>query len=200
MRKERMVILVLLVIIIILTGININLILRNNLIIKNNKQIIKEMTESEYDNQIAELNKSHTDYAEYVQRCKTTIATAITDMGVQTSSNDTVDTMANNIKNISSGGLKIKKCWLPEPWNPYACLLIDTSEYNTLYFYGHSNTGYGYSSSTRVYTDETLATLIYTGVPGDNTLDISSYDSIVIMFCDWSSPTLEYVLKDMQLT
>lgn len=100
MKNKR--IAVLLIINVILVGIICNL-LKGKVNIIKEKQLIKEMTETEYDSQITELNKSHTNYAEYIETCKETIANAITDMGIETESTDTIDTMANNIRNIKSG-------------------------------------------------------------------------------------------------
>lgn len=64
------------------------------------KQVVKEMTEGEYESKITELNTSHEDYMNYIQTCKTEIATAITNEGVETSNEETLETMAENISKI----------------------------------------------------------------------------------------------------
>ena len=95
---------ILIVIIIILIGININFILQKNLIVKNNKQTIKEMNEStqvtDLNNQINALNTEHTEYMNYIETCKTQIATALTTEGVTTSNKATLETMAENISKV----------------------------------------------------------------------------------------------------
>ena len=84
---------------IILIGIILNLVTKNNNILKE-KQIIKEMTETEYDNSITALNKSHEEYAKNVQEYKAKIAEAITNQGVSTSVDATAELMAENIEKI----------------------------------------------------------------------------------------------------
>lgn len=106
MKNKRLIFVLLLILNIILIGINYNVIDKNFIIIKESK-VIKEMTETEYDSQISELNKSHTNYADYVQTCKTAIASAITDMGIETSEEASVDTMVNNIRSISGDSNEI---------------------------------------------------------------------------------------------
>ena len=70
------------------------------------KKVIKEMTTSTLEEnlnaQITQLNKSHTDYANSIEESKKKIASAITEKGVDTSSDVTLDTMADNIRNIST--------------------------------------------------------------------------------------------------
>ena len=101
--KNKRITILLIITNIILVGIICSLISKNGNIIKE-KQIIKEMNEStqvtELNNQINALNTEHTDYSNYIQTCKTKIASAITDMGVETSSDVTLETMTNNIRNI----------------------------------------------------------------------------------------------------
>lgn len=88
------------VIMIITTG----LVLLNSRIMKKEKVTIKTMTENEevsnLQAQINELNASHTEYANYVQSYKQTIATAITNQGVSTSADATAEVMAENIGKI----------------------------------------------------------------------------------------------------
>ena len=71
--------------------------------INNEKIIVKAMTETEYENSIKELNTSHEDFVNYIKESKTQIASAITDMGVETSNEETLETMASNIKKIENG-------------------------------------------------------------------------------------------------
>ena len=66
------------------------------------------MTEIEYEDYITSLNQSHIDYANYIQECKTQIASAITDKGVQTSDEETLEAMANNIKSIARDASSIE--------------------------------------------------------------------------------------------
>lgn len=88
------------VIVIITTG----LVLLNSRIMKKEKVTIKTMTENEevsnLQAQINQLNASHNEYARNVQAYKSKIATAITDMGVETSENATAEVMAENIGKI----------------------------------------------------------------------------------------------------
>ena len=103
MKKERSIILVLCIIIIILIGI-ICLFINEKDVINNKKMIIKEMTQStletDLNNQINALNTEHTDYMNYIQTCKTKIATALTNEGVTTSDQETLETMATNIGKV----------------------------------------------------------------------------------------------------
>ena len=75
-----------------------------NLNIIKGKKIIKEMTETEevtsLQKQIDSLNDTQTKYANYIQNCKTQIATVLTNEGVETSNDATLDTMAINIGNV----------------------------------------------------------------------------------------------------
>ena len=88
---------------IILIAILCSFIKINGSIIKE-KQIVKEMSEStqvtDLNNQINALNAEHTEYMKYIQTCKAQLASAITEMGVETSEDASVDTMASNIRNI----------------------------------------------------------------------------------------------------
>ena len=92
--------LILIIILTIFIGVCIKLFFGNNIIFSKPKQIIKEMNETEYDSQITELNKSHTEYASYIQECKSKIAEAITNQNISTSENATVDEMVTNIGEI----------------------------------------------------------------------------------------------------
>ena len=60
------------------------------------------MTGTEYENNITSLNMEHESYANYIEESKKMIASAITDMGVATSNQETLEMMANNIRNLPS--------------------------------------------------------------------------------------------------
>ena len=100
-KNKDILIVALILIIIILT---IQLILNRNKIENNNKQIIKEMTEStevtNLNNQINSLNTEHTEYMSYIQTGKAKLATALTEEGVETSSDNTLESMADNISKV----------------------------------------------------------------------------------------------------
>lgn len=96
--KWSKIIVILTLIIIVLIGIICNFI--NITILNKQKLTLKEMSDTEYENNIASLNASHTDYANYIQEIKTKIASDITDMGVNTSAEETLENMVNNIRSI----------------------------------------------------------------------------------------------------
>lgn len=98
--RESKLILIIVILVILLIGMSINLILNPKGILTRTKQIVKEMTVSEYDNQITELNESHTNYATQVQANKKKLAQAISNEKVETSENATVDEMVTNIGKI----------------------------------------------------------------------------------------------------
>lgn len=79
-------------------------IISNKNIIGNKIHLIKNMEEttevSNLNNTINTLQASHTEYSNYIQKCKEKLATAITEKGVETLEEDGIDTMVNNIKNI----------------------------------------------------------------------------------------------------
>ena len=102
--RESKLILVIIILISLLIGISINLILNSNVVLINGKQIIKEMTEGEYESKLTELNKSHEDYALQVQENKQKIATAISNQKVETSEDDTIDEIVTNIEKILEAG------------------------------------------------------------------------------------------------
>lgn len=64
------------------------------------KQIIKDMSETEYESQITQLNKSHEDYANTVNEYKFKIAEAITNQKVDTVETATADEVVTNIGEI----------------------------------------------------------------------------------------------------
>lgn len=91
---------ILIIIIILLVGIMFDLIKKDYSY--NEKIILKALTEAQYDNNITSLNKSHEEYANYIEESKKKIASAITSMGVETSEGSTLEIMVDNIKNIST--------------------------------------------------------------------------------------------------
>ena len=90
---------------IVLIIVIFNLVIGNGNIIKE-KQIIKEMTQSELesslDSTIKQLNANQELYANNVQAYKKQIAEAVTNQGVATSENDTGAVIATNIGKILS--------------------------------------------------------------------------------------------------
>ena len=110
MKKERKIILILSIIIIILIGIIYTLV-SENIIVKSNRMIIKEMTQSESEAnlqaQINTLNASHNEYATNVEKYKKAIATAITSQGISTSYTDAQETVVTNIGKIFEEKTKI---------------------------------------------------------------------------------------------
>ena len=99
MRKYKNIIILLTITNLIFMAIICNIINKNGSIITE-KQVIKEMTEGEYESQITELNKSHADYALQVQENKKKLATAISNQNVTTSENASIDEMVTNIEKI----------------------------------------------------------------------------------------------------
>ena len=85
MKKQKV---ILFTIILLLCFIVVSIITNQNRNIKKESITIKEMSEStqvtDSQTQINQLNASHTEYANYVQSCKETIASAITNQGVNT--------------------------------------------------------------------------------------------------------------------
>ena len=104
MKRESKLISIIVILVILLIGTNIKLIFNQNTVLTNDRQIIKQMDEStqisSFNSTINELNKSHTDYETYIQTCKKQIATALTNEGVTTSSEEKLETMASNISKI----------------------------------------------------------------------------------------------------
>ena len=98
--KNRKIILV----VIIFLLINMMIILSKNIITKNKKEVVKEMSEStqvlDLQTQINTLNASHDEYAKNVQAYKEKIAEAITSQGVSTSAEAKAEVMAENIGKI----------------------------------------------------------------------------------------------------
>lgn len=100
---KRKIIIVLMIANIILVGI-VCIFISKKYNIADKKQIIKEMTQSENEEnlqiQINQLNSTQQEYAKNVQAYKKQIAEAITSQGVNTSENDTGAVMAKNISKI----------------------------------------------------------------------------------------------------
>lgn len=101
--KNKKIVISLVITNIMLLVIIFNLIVFKPNIIKQN-QLIKEMSQStleeELNNSITKLNSEHTDYMNYIQTCKTAIAKALTEEGVETSDQALLEKMAENIPNI----------------------------------------------------------------------------------------------------
>ena len=100
--RSRKTIIVLLILNMIMAVIITNLLINRE--IKIEKQLIKEMTEGEYESKLTELNKSHEDYNKQVQANKKKLATAISNQKVATSEDATIDEMVTNIGKILQVG------------------------------------------------------------------------------------------------
>lgn len=107
--KSKKIITILIITNLLLIGTVCNLVNKLNLTMQ--KQIIKGMNETEEEaNEVTELNNqintlqiSHEEYSKYIQNKKEEIAVALTEMGVETSVEETIETMINNIRNIETG-------------------------------------------------------------------------------------------------
>ena len=95
---------ILIILIIVTLVLSMQLVLSKNKIMNISKKTIKEMSsttqETELNNQINSLNAEHTEYMNYIQECKTKIATALTNEGVTISDEATFETMAENISKV----------------------------------------------------------------------------------------------------
>ena len=100
MKKKQVILLT----IILLLCFIIIMIANQNRNIKNETIMIKEMSETtqvtDLNNQINSLNTGHTEYMNYIESCKNKIATALTNEGVETSNQATLETMANDIGKV----------------------------------------------------------------------------------------------------
>ena len=96
--KGIKIIIILIVINLLLIGVIYNFIKKDYL--KNEKIITKVMTETKNEYNINSLNKSHTDYAQYIENCKMQIATALTNEGIETNNDETLETMATSISKV----------------------------------------------------------------------------------------------------
>ena len=101
MKNKKLLIISLTIVIIILI---MQLILNKNRIINISDKMIKGMSssvqETELNNQINSLNVEHTDYMNYIQSCKAKLANALTNEGVTTSNEATLETMAESISKV----------------------------------------------------------------------------------------------------
>ena len=88
----------------ILIGIIIILLNNQNFTIGKGINIIKQKSETEQvtnlQKQLDALNTTQTEYANYIQSCKTQIATALTNEGITTLNEEKLETMAENISKI----------------------------------------------------------------------------------------------------
>lgn len=98
--KGKKIIIISIILNILTIGVIYNFIEKDYL--NNEKILVKAMTENEYENSVKSLNTSHEDFVNYIKESKTKIANAITDMGVETSEQADLDTMATNIRSIVS--------------------------------------------------------------------------------------------------
>lgn len=101
MKNKKLLIISLTIVIIILI---MQLILNKNRFINISDKMIKGMSssvqETELNNQINSLNVEHTDYMNYIQSCKAKLANALTNEGVTTSNEATLETMAKSISKV----------------------------------------------------------------------------------------------------
>ena len=201
MRSKKIVILLIVIDIMMMTVI-CNVI--NKSIIKE-KQIIKEMSEStqitDLNNQINALNKEHTEYMDYIQTCKKSIAAALTNEGVITSEHDNFETMFTNIGNIFNERTKLDESIAATADNiskgkqAYVNgeLITGTGEYNDFYYdKGASENSKSLtingkvSASTSAWTntdpdgEKSKASLGATSASGVVTVDISNYSSLKV--------------------
>lgn len=111
--KNKKAIIVNIIMYMVLIGTIINLLINKNLTIGKEKQLIKEMSqstlESELNTTIEQLNAEHTEYMNYIQSCKTQIATVLTNKGVDTSDQETLEVMAANIEKACDNYYQIGK-------------------------------------------------------------------------------------------
>ena len=96
--KRRKILIISLLINILFVGVFYSFIKKDY--INNERIIIKPMTETGNESQIEELNKSYQNYREYIDSSKKQLATAITNKGVETTSDSTLETMTANVNKI----------------------------------------------------------------------------------------------------
>lgn len=144
MKKKQVILLT----IILLLCFIIIMIANQNRNIKNETIMIKEMSEStqitDLNNQINALNVEHSEYINYIETCKTQIATALTNEGVSTSNQATLETMAENISKIQSKGTIYQNTSnaVENSWNLTG--LTTNKEYHAIIFgTPNSNSYYG---------------------------------------------------------
>ena len=106
MEAKKIIIIISIIINILTIGSIYNFIKKEYL--NNEKIIVKAMTEVEYEKNITDLNQSLENYMKFIKECKTQIASAITDMGIATSNEATLETMSSNIRSIVRDASYIK--------------------------------------------------------------------------------------------
>ena len=173
--KNKKIIIILLIINIISIVIFCNNINKNRNIISE-KQIIKEMTEVEYESKITELSKSHENYALQVQTNKEKIANAITEMGVETSEEDTLETMVSNIKSISNSS-QVNVKYIPNQTysSKYGNYIIDVdiSEYESIFIFSRVKNYANECAVRYLYDNETLSST-------EGIIDVSAYSNLKV--------------------
>ena len=185
MRKEKLILLLLIINVILLTIIY-NLILKNEIV--ESKQIIKEMSQStleaDLNAQITALNAEHTEYMQNIQNCKTQIASAITDKGVETSDQETFEKMADNIRNISTNVSSNKLEYIGGTGGPEQTLGdIPIEEDGTYFIIAIMQIQPGYPESQRyvpVITGGTLGEVLYYGKLAKTNQVYTTYDSYIV--------------------
>ena len=96
--RGKKIITILIIINILLIGVICNFIKKDYL--NNDRIILKTMTETGNESQIETLNQSHQSYKEYIDASKKQLATAITNKGVETTSDSTLEIMTANVNKI----------------------------------------------------------------------------------------------------
>ena len=103
MNKKNIIIIYSVIVVVLLLSI-INQVLKQTNIIGKETKILQKMDETEQvsslQTQINTLNTEHTEYMNYIQTCKNQIAAALTNEGVTTSNQATLETMAENVSKI----------------------------------------------------------------------------------------------------
>lgn len=105
MKKRKIILIITIMFLTFIIGISINFALYKNKTIIREKEVIQGMNEStqisDLQTQINNLNIEHLNYTNYIQECKTKIANAITNVGIETSTDANCDTIIENIGKIS---------------------------------------------------------------------------------------------------
>lgn len=90
----------------ILILISISLIFNKNIVLRNKKQILKEIDDStqvtELNSSIDKLNSEHDEYKRYIENSKAQIAQALREKGVQTEDTASFEIIASSIRSISN--------------------------------------------------------------------------------------------------